>query len=525
MPYLNAYNNNNMLFIKSYVVWKKHYFIFYLLIYHIISSYVNSLALQQQTENMQNVNMDSAIKHFLLFVSIAYFSLNLIIHRRTSHLNNRLLLLISYIMLDANLKMLWRNENEIYVSRLVAWGFTIPIIMTIINALDTAKYVRSILFFETSMVLKLIYMLTEQSFIAKCIINFIVHVSAFVSIKDMIGDSLLESCAHFVTLLIWCCYGVVDILFVTGIVNIASVNLLFCSLDITSKMTYISSFLYVHDIFENMKLNASTLDDVRQLTKINNILSQCTSIDSNITAYLRSVINRSIYSSGHSKLKSSVLNNIFFGDSLKELLEKGYVRKLYDGIGVLFIDIVNYTTIAKSLSPNELVIMMDEIYTTYDKTLRVYPELMKIETIGDAYMVVSGVHDLKNIEAQVSMKEHLTSLITFAIELLHNIQVRHNIKIRMGIHFGPAAMSIVGLDVPRCCFFGHTVNVSSRVQNVSKENAICITQEVYDHVKDEAKFDFSPMETVQLKGIGEANVCFVGNKHTIEASYRITKYN
>lgn len=59
-------------------------------------------------------------------------------------------------------------------------------------------------------------------------------------------------------------------------------------------------------------------------------------------------------------------------------------------VTVLFADIVGFTKLSTQISPNELVILLNEIFSLFD-TLADRYGLEKIKTIGDAYMVVGGL--------------------------------------------------------------------------------------------------------------------------------------
>ena len=93
---------------------------------------------------------------------------------------------------------------------------------------------------------------------------------------------------------------------------------------------------------------------------------------------------------------------------------------------------------------------------------------MQVETIGDAYMCVSGCprrngrrHSLEIAE----MALDLTSTVT-------GVKVRHRpseaLQLRIGLHTGPCAAGVVGVAMPRYCLFGDTVNMASRMESTGK---------------------------------------------------------
>ena len=125
----------------------------------------------------------------------------------------------------------------------------------------------------------------------------------------------------------------------------------------------------------------------------------------------------------------------------------------FDCVTIYFSDIVGFTTISAFSSPIEVVALLNDLYTMFDEILTDF-DVYKVETIGDAYMVVSGL-PIKN------GNQHAGQIATMALHLLHNcgkFKIRHlpgvPLRLRIGMHSGACVTGVVGLKMPRYCLFG-----------------------------------------------------------------------
>ncbi|XP_036328540.1 soluble guanylate cyclase 88E-like [Rhagoletis pomonella] len=163
--------------------------------------------------------------------------------------------------------------------------------------------------------------------------------------------------------------------------------------------------------------------------------------------------------------------------------------EMFDCVSILFADVVTFTEICSRITPMEVVSMLNAMYSIFD-TLTERNNVYKVETIGDAYMVVSG--------APEKSANHADKVCDMALDMVDAItdlkdpSTGQHLRIRVGVHSGAVVAGIVGLKMPRYCLFGDSVNTASRMESTGAAMKV--------HVSEPAKQFLSPCYKMTERG-------------------------
>jgi guanylate cyclase soluble subunit beta len=144
----------------------------------------------------------------------------------------------------------------------------------------------------------------------------------------------------------------------------------------------------------------------------------------------------------------------------------------YDEVTILFSDIVGFSTIAQKCSARAVCEMLNSLYVRFDALIE-SPQfadacVYKVETIGDAYMAVC------NLEKPCA--DHADQLLAFATAMhaaaAEVCVLGTPLRLRVGLHTGPAVGGVVGKKKPAFCLFG-TVRAVKLRQLRCDRNGTC----------------------------------------------------
>jgi guanylate cyclase len=176
-------------------------------------------------------------------------------------------------------------------------------------------------------------------------------------------------------------------------------------------------------------------------------------------------------------------------------VSQGVIAERSEEVSVLFADITGFTPAAERLPPEEVVKILDEIFSAFDELVAEHG-LEKIKTIGDGYMAAAGIptpradHAEAAARAALAMREALAALPAAA-----------GLSLRVGIDSGPAVAGVIGRSKLGYDLWGDTVNTASRMESHAPPGAIQVTERTRRRLADGFVLERRP--GVAVKGKGE----------------------
>jgi class 3 adenylate cyclase len=212
---------------------------------------------------------------------------------------------------------------------------------------------------------------------------------------------------------------------------------------------------------------------------------------------------------GREKEKTEqLLLNVLPSDIADELKKHGRVEaRAFNSVTVAFTDFVDFTNIAESLSPSELVRELDSCFRCFDDIVARHG-IEKLKTIGDSYMFAAGI--------PVASPTHAVDCILVALEMQAYIETekklreregRHFWAMRMGIHTGPIMGGVIGNKKFAYDIWGDTVNTASRMESSGLPGHVNVSQATYDIARD--FFEFERRGKIATKRKGELEMFIV----------------
>ncbi|XP_004931415.1 atrial natriuretic peptide receptor 2 isoform X1 [Bombyx mori] len=194
------------------------------------------------------------------------------------------------------------------------------------------------------------------------------------------------------------------------------------------------------------------------------------------------------------------------------------MAETYDQVTIYFSDIIGFTQLSAESTPLEVVDLLNDLYTNFDSIIENF-DVYKVETIGDAYMVVSGL-PMRN------GNRHAAEIARMSLALLGAVRVKtvphrpgERLLLRIGMHTGPCVAGVVGLKMPRYCLFGDTVNTASRMESHGEALRIHVSPKTKEVLDLYDCFELECRGQITMKGKGEMTTYWLIGEKTPQNKY------
>ncbi|XP_077996444.1 atrial natriuretic peptide receptor 1-like [Glandiceps talaboti] len=255
-----------------------------------------------------------------------------------------------------------------------------------------------------------------------------------------------------------------------------------------------------------------------ELRKINgkeiNIMDNILSMMEKYANNLEEIVDQRTEEVLEEKRKTDRLLHRMLPLTVAEQLKSG--RKVdpenYDSATIYFSDIVGFATLTSESTPIQIVAFLNGLYRCFDDIIGNH-DVYKVETISDAYMIVSGL-------PQRNGNRHAPEIANCALDLLSSVvefkiphRPKQKLQLRIGIHTGPVVAAVVGLVMPRYCLFGDTVNMASRMESTGKAFYIHISKQTFTALSDSnLGYHVVQRGDIDVKGKGMLSTYFLHGK-------------
>lgn len=195
-----------------------------------------------------------------------------------------------------------------------------------------------------------------------------------------------------------------------------------------------------------------------------------------------------------------LLYNVLPPKVAQRLKDGEIVADSFSDASVIFIDVIGFSALAKSISPGHLVDLLNAFFSLADRCAE-RCGVEKVKTIGDAYLAISG--------GNAPARNSAGAALAFAKAVIDGLpEVKSecgiDLQVRIGIHSGAVVGGVIGATRMAYDYWGETMNVASRIESAAGANGVAVSEATWMRVRGSAEFE--PPETLVLKGVGEMPV-------------------
>jgi len=206
----------------------------------------------------------------------------------------------------------------------------------------------------------------------------------------------------------------------------------------------------------------------------------------------------------------------------RSVIVDGFAEVIADSfpdVTVLFADLVEFTKFSESVSTEQLVVLLNEIFTEFDN-IADNRGLEKIKTIGDAYMAAAGL--------PIPAPDHAIRAAHMALDMMEALAVfnerkGYELKMRIGINTGSVVAGVIGKRKFIYDLWGDTVNIASRMESHGIAGHVHLSQASRQFLDE--PFRFEERGIIDVKGKGNMLTWFLTGRVASNSSAGIKHDN